>query len=56
MAVRTWEADGKILLHRNPANGYRLVTFYPGRYDGLSLRLFRKIKSNNYYSAFMLVP
>jgi hypothetical protein len=30
--------------------------FYPGRYDGQSLRLFGKIKSNNYYRAFKLVP
>ena len=22
--VRTWAADGKIPMHRNPANGYRL--------------------------------
>lgn len=33
-----------------------LVVFYPGRYDGQSLRLFRKLKSNNYYRAFKLVP
>jgi Domain of unknown function (DUF1788) len=33
-----------------------LVIFYPGRYDGQSLRLFGKIKSNNYYRAFRLVP
>ena len=33
-----------------------LVVFYPGRYDGQSLRLFGKIKSNNYYRAFKLVP
>jgi hypothetical protein len=32
-----------------------LVIFYPGRYDGQSLRLFGKIKSNNYYRAFRLV-
>ena len=32
-----------------------LVMFYPGRYDGQSLRLFGKIKSNNYYRAFKLV-
>ncbi len=31
-----------------------LVMFYPGRYDGQSLRLFGKIKSNNYYRAFRL--
>ena len=33
-----------------------LVMFYPGRYDGQSLRLFGKIKNNNYYRAFKLVP
>ena len=32
-----------------------LLMFYPGRYDGQSLRLFGKIKSNNYYWAFKLV-
>jgi bacteriophage exclusion system BrxB-like protein len=33
-----------------------LVVFYPGRYDGQSLRLFGKLKNNNYYRAFRLVP
>lgn len=33
-----------------------LVMFYPGRYDGQSLRLFGKIKNTNYYRAFKLVP
>jgi hypothetical protein len=33
-----------------------LVMFYPGRYDGQSLRLFGKLRSNNYYRAFRLVP
>jgi len=33
-----------------------LVMFYPGRYDGQALRLFGKIKGNNYYRAFKLVP
>lgn len=32
------------------------VLFYPGRYDGHSLRLFGKLKGNNYYRAFKLVP
>lgn len=32
-----------------------LVMFYPGKYDGQSLRLFGKIKNNNYYRAFKLV-
>ena len=33
-----------------------LVMFYPGRYDGQVLRLFGKVKSNNYYRAFKLIP
>jgi len=33
-----------------------LVMFYPGRYDGQTLRLFGKVKSNHYYRAFKLVP
>jgi hypothetical protein len=33
-----------------------LVMFYPGRYDGQSLRLFGKLQNNNYYRAFKLVP
>jgi hypothetical protein len=33
-----------------------LVMFYPGRYDGQSLRLFGKLKSNPYYRAFKLIP
>jgi hypothetical protein len=33
-----------------------LVLFYPGRYDGQSLRLFGKLKQTNYYRAFTLIP
>ncbi|MCI0624095.1 MAG: DUF1788 domain-containing protein [Acidobacteria bacterium] len=33
-----------------------LVMFYPGRYDGQSVRLFGKLKQNNYYRAFNLIP
>jgi len=33
-----------------------LVMFYPGTYDEKSLRLFGKIKSDNYYRAFRLIP
>jgi hypothetical protein len=33
-----------------------LVMFYPGVYDGTALRLFGKIKSDNYYRAFRLIP
>jgi len=33
-----------------------LVLFYPGRYDGQTMSLFKRIESNNYYRAFALVP
>lgn len=33
-----------------------LVMFYPGKYDMKTLRLFGKIKSDNYYRAFRLIP
>ncbi len=33
-----------------------LVMFYPGAYDEKSLKLFGKIKSDNYYRAFRLIP
>ena len=33
-----------------------LVMFYPGCYDEKSLRLFGKIKRDNYYRAFRLIP
>lgn len=32
-----------------------LVMFFPGTYDGLSLRLFDEIKDDNYYRAFRLI-
>ena len=32
-----------------------LVMFYPGKYDGYSLRLFRRLKDDHYYRAFRLV-
>lgn len=32
-----------------------LVMFYPGRYDGHTLRLFNQLTDNNYYRAFRLV-
>lgn len=32
------------------------VMFYPGEYDGATLRPFGRIESNNYYRAFKLVP
>ena len=46
-----------LLNNLHPVMGHTpLVMFYPGRYDGQSLRLFGKIKSDNYYRAFKLVP
>lgn len=33
-----------------------LVMFYPGRYDGHSLRLFSKLSEDHYYRAFQLIP
>lgn len=33
-----------------------MVLFYPGHYDGQSMRLFGKIPSDNYYRAFKLIP
>lgn len=33
-----------------------LVMFYPGEFDGRSLRLFGKIKPSPYYRAFQLIP
>lgn len=37
-------------------NSTPLVMFYPGNFDGQGLRLFGKLKENNYYRAFRLVP
>lgn len=33
-----------------------LVIFYPGKYSGQTLSLFGKLKDENYYRAFRLVP
>ena len=33
-----------------------LVMFFPGKYDGQALQLFGKLKDDNYYRAFKLVP
>jgi hypothetical protein len=33
-----------------------LLMFYPGRYDGYSLRLFNKLSEDHYYRSFRLVP
>jgi hypothetical protein len=33
-----------------------LVMFYPGKYDGFSLRLFNKLKDDHYYRAFRSSP
>jgi hypothetical protein len=35
--------------------GLPVIMFFPGVYDGQSLRLFGKIKDDNYYRAFRLV-
>ena len=32
-----------------------LLMFYPGKYDGYSLRLFSRLKDDHYYRAFRLV-
>jgi hypothetical protein len=32
-----------------------VIMFFPGQYDGLSLRLFNRFKDDNYYRAFRLV-
>jgi hypothetical protein len=32
-----------------------LVMFYPGKYDGYSLRLFNTLAEDHYYRAFRLV-
>jgi hypothetical protein len=46
-----------LLNNLQPVMGHTpLLLFYPGRYDGQSLRLFGKLKNNNYYRAFKLVP
>lgn len=33
-----------------------LIVFYPGKYDGQTLKLFDKLTGNNYYRAFKLIP
>lgn len=33
-----------------------LLMFYPGSYDGYSLRLFNQLSEDHYYRAFRLVP
>ena len=33
-----------------------VVMFFPGRYDGQELNLFGRLKDDNYYRAFRLVP
>lgn len=36
--------------------GTPLVVFYPGVYDGQGLNLFGRLRDNNYYRAFRLIP
>jgi hypothetical protein len=43
-ALHAWVKDTPVLM------------FYPGRYDGYSLRLFNKLADDHYYRAFRLVP
>jgi hypothetical protein len=46
-----------LLSNLHPVMGQTpLVMFYPGKYDGQTLRLFGKIKTDNYYRAFRLIP
>ena len=33
-----------------------LILFYPGRFDGQTVQLFGRLKSNPYYRAFQLIP
>lgn len=33
-----------------------LLMFFPGRYDGYSLKLFNRLSDDHYYRAFRLVP
>jgi len=33
-----------------------LILFYPGTFDGKTVQLFGKLKSNSYYRAFRLIP
>ncbi len=33
-----------------------VIMFFPGQYDGFELQLFGRIKDDNYYRAFSLVP
>lgn len=46
-----------LLTNLHPIMGHTpLILFYPGKYDQKTLQLFGKIKSNNYYRAFRLIP
>jgi hypothetical protein len=44
-----------ILNNLHSAINAPLVMFFPGTYDGLSLKLFDEIKDDNYYRAFRLI-
>lgn len=37
-------------------NNTPVLMFFPGKYDGYSLRLFSKLDEDHYYRAFRLVP
>ncbi|GAJ78764.1 putative cytoplasmic protein [Vibrio sp. JCM 18905] len=43
-------------LHAKVGGNVPTVMFYPGEYDGATLKPFGRIESNNYYRAFKLVP
>lgn len=48
--AHTLLANMQSIVTENP-----VVLFYPGEYDGHSLRLFNKFEATNYYRAFKLV-
>ncbi|WP_412030654.1 DUF1788 domain-containing protein [Anaerosalibacter bizertensis] len=44
-----------ILNNLQPVVKVPVVMFFPGKYSGLELHLFNKIKDENYYRAFRLI-
>jgi len=41
---------------QNVTGSVSLLLFYPGKYTGQSFQLFGRLKSDNYYRAFRLIP
>ncbi|PKP59551.1 DUF1788 domain-containing protein, partial [Candidatus Atribacteria bacterium HGW-Atribacteria-1] len=41
---------------QNVTGNVSLLLFYPGKYTGQSFQLFGRLKSDNYYRAFRLIP